>query len=77
MRTTITGRQPAFKRANPSRLSHPHRAGGPTLLKHYSTQAPVFAILRSVIATAQKQRRGVLNTLTGPPESFIKDIRYA
>ena len=36
-----------------------------------------FAILRSVIATAQKQRRNVLNTLTGPPASFIKDIRYA
>ncbi len=36
-----------------------------------------FAILRSVIATAQKQRRDILNTLTGPPESFIKDIRYA
>ena len=36
-----------------------------------------FALLRSVIATARKQRRDVLNTLTGPPESFIKDIRYA
>ncbi len=36
-----------------------------------------FALLRSVIGTAQKQRRNVLNTLTGPPESFIKDIRYA
>ena len=35
------------------------------------------ALLRAVIATAQKQRRNVLNTLTGPPASFIKDIRYA
>ncbi len=36
-----------------------------------------FAILRSVIATAQKQRRNVLKTPMGPPASFIKDIRYA
>ena len=36
-----------------------------------------FAILHSVIATAQKQRRAVLNTLTGPPASFIQDIQYA
>ena len=36
-----------------------------------------FAILRSVIATAQKQDRDILKTPMGPPESFIKDIRYA
>ena len=36
-----------------------------------------FAILRSVIATAQKQRRDILKTPMGPPESFIQDIRYA
>ena len=36
-----------------------------------------FAILRAVIATAQKQRRNVLKTPMGPPASFIKDIRYA
>ncbi len=36
-----------------------------------------FALLRSVIATAQKQRRNVLKTPMGPPGSFIKDIRYA
>ena len=36
-----------------------------------------FAILRSVIATAQKQRRNVLKTPMGSPESFIQDIRYA
>ncbi len=36
-----------------------------------------FAILRAVIATAQKQRRNVLKTPMGSPESFIKDIRYA
>ena len=36
-----------------------------------------FAILRAVIATAQKQRRNVLKTPMGPPGSFIKDIRYA
>ncbi len=36
-----------------------------------------FAILRSVIATAQKQRRNVLKTPMGSPESFIKDIQYA
>ena len=36
-----------------------------------------FAILRTVIATAQKQGRDVLNTLTGSSESFIDDIKYA
>ena len=36
-----------------------------------------FAILRAVIATAQKQRRNVLKAPMGPPASFIKDIRYA
>ena len=36
-----------------------------------------FAILRSVIAAAQKQGLDVLNTLSGSSESFIRDIRYA
>ena len=36
-----------------------------------------FAILRTVIATAQKQGRNVLKTLTGSPDSFIGEIRYA
>ena len=36
-----------------------------------------FAILRTVIATAQKQGRDVLNTLMGSPDSFIEDIQYA
>ena len=36
-----------------------------------------FAILRTVIATAQKQRRDVLKTLAGSSESFIADIQYA
>ena len=36
-----------------------------------------FAILRTVIATAQKQGRDILNTLTGSSESFIDDIKYA
>ena len=36
-----------------------------------------LAILRSVIATAQKQGRDVLKTLMGSPDSFIHDIRYA
>lgn len=36
-----------------------------------------FAILRSVIATAQKQGRNVLNALAGSSENFIDDIQYA
>ena len=36
-----------------------------------------FAILRTIIATAQKQGRDVLNTLMGSPDSFIEDIQYA
>ena len=36
-----------------------------------------FAILRTIIATAQKQGRDVLNTLMGSPDSFIDEIRYA
>ena len=36
-----------------------------------------FAILRTIIATAQKQGRDVLNTLMGSPRSFIDEIRYA
>ena len=36
-----------------------------------------FAILRTVIATAQKQGRDVINTLIGSSESFIDDIKYA
>ena len=36
-----------------------------------------FAILRTVIATAQKQGRNVLKTLMGSPDSFIQDIQYA
>ena len=36
-----------------------------------------FAILRSVIATAQKQGRNVLDALSGSSESFIQDIQYA
>ena len=36
-----------------------------------------FAVLRTVIATAQKQGRDVLNTLSGSPESFINAIEYA
>ena len=36
-----------------------------------------FAILRTVIATAQKQGRVVLKTLMRSPDSFIPDIRYA
>ncbi len=35
-----------------------------------------FAILRTVIAAAQKQGRDVLNTLTGSSESFIHGIEY-
>ena len=35
------------------------------------------AILRTVIATAQKQGRNVLKTLMGSPDSFIANIRYA
>ena len=36
-----------------------------------------FAILRTVIATAQKQGWNVLKTLSGSSESFINDIQYA
>ena len=36
-----------------------------------------FTILRTVIATAQKQGRDVLKTLNGSSESFIDDIEYA
>ena len=36
-----------------------------------------FAVLRTVIATAQKQGRDVLDTLTGSSESFIGELRYA
>ena len=36
-----------------------------------------FAILRTVIATAQKQGRNVLDALTGSPDNFIDDIQYA
>ena len=36
-----------------------------------------FAVLRTVIATAQKQGRDVLDTLTGSSESFIDGIEYA
>ena len=36
-----------------------------------------FAVLRTVIATAQKQGRDVLKTLSGSSESFIGDIEYA
>ena len=36
-----------------------------------------FAILRTVIATAQKQGRNVLKALTGSSDRFIADIQYA
>ena len=36
-----------------------------------------FAILRTVIATAQKQGHDVLKTPICSPDSFIGDIRYA
>ncbi len=36
-----------------------------------------FAVLRTVIATAQKQGRDVLKTLSGSSESFIDGIEYA
>ena len=36
-----------------------------------------FAGLRTVIATAQKQGRDGLKTLSGSSQSFIRDIRYA
>ena len=36
-----------------------------------------FAILRTVIATAQKQGWNVLDARTGSPDNFIDDIQYA
>ena len=36
-----------------------------------------FAVLRTIIATAQKQRRYVVKALTGTPERFIADFQYA
>ena len=36
-----------------------------------------FAILRTIISTAQKQGRDVLDALTGSPDNFIDDIQYA
>ncbi len=36
-----------------------------------------FAVLRTIIATAQKQRRDVVKALTGTPERFIADFQYA
>ena len=36
-----------------------------------------FAILRSIIATAQKQGRNVLNALAGSSDRFLADIQYA
>ena len=36
-----------------------------------------FAVLRTVIATAQKQGRDLLKTLSGSSESFIDGIEYA
>ena len=36
-----------------------------------------FAVLRSIIATAQKQGRDVLDALAGSSEHFIADIKYA
>lgn len=36
-----------------------------------------FAVLRTVIATAQKQGHDVLKTLSGSPGSFIENIKYA
>ena len=36
-----------------------------------------FAILRTIIATAQKQRRDVVNALTSTPDSLIENIQYA
>ena len=36
-----------------------------------------FAVLRTIIATAQKQGRDVVNALTGTSDSLIENIRYA
>ncbi len=36
-----------------------------------------FAVLRTIISTAQKQGRDVLDALTGSPDNFIDDIQYA
>ena len=39
--------------------------------------AEEFAILRTVIAAAQKQGRDILDALTSPAERLITDIQYA
>ena len=36
-----------------------------------------FAILRTIIATAQKQGWDILNTLTGTSDRIIENIEYA
>ena len=36
-----------------------------------------FAVLRTIIATAQKQGRDVVNALTSTPDSLIENIQYA
>ena len=36
-----------------------------------------FAVLRTIIATAQKQGRDVVKALTGTSERFIADFQYA
>ena len=35
-----------------------------------------FAILRTIIATAQKQGRNILDALTSPAERLITNIQY-
>ena len=39
--------------------------------------AEEFATLRTIIATAQKQGRDILDALTSPPERLITNIQYA
>ena len=39
--------------------------------------AEEFAILRTIIATAQKQGRGILDALTSPDERLITNIQHA
>ena len=41
------------------------------------TGAEDFAVLRTVIATAQKQDWDILKTLTGTSDSLIENIQYA